>query len=103
LWTGNVNVDGLPLATSDDDRNSKRIMEIAAEWARNFYACSRFERVVNLGDGPWYLQASCSLGYAFIGIGPRAQALKDLEAFYWHQDYLEVEAVLVSIAEALKL
>jgi hypothetical protein len=31
LWTGNVNVDGLPLATSDDDRNCKRIMEIAAE------------------------------------------------------------------------
>jgi len=42
---------GIPLATSDDDRNRTRIMQIAAERAGNFYACTKFERVVYLGDG----------------------------------------------------
>jgi phosphoglycolate phosphatase-like HAD superfamily hydrolase len=103
LWASKVSVDEIPMATSDDDRNRKRIMEIAAERAGDFYGCSRFERVVYLGDGPWDLQASRSLGYAFIGIGPRVLALKDLESFCWHPDYLDVESVLASIAEALKL
>jgi hypothetical protein len=91
------------MATSDDDRNRRRIMEIAAGRAREFYGCSIFEQVVYLGDGPWDLQASYSLGYAFIGIGPRVQLLKDQEIFRWHKDYLEIDAVLASIAAALKL
>jgi phosphoglycolate phosphatase-like HAD superfamily hydrolase len=98
-----LNVDGIPMATSDDDQNRRRIMEIAARRAREFYGCSRFKRVVYLGDGPWDLQASRSLGYAFIGIGPRVQALKDKEIFRWHQDYLEIDAVFASIAAALEL
>ena len=102
LWASNLSVDGIPMANSDDDRNRKRIMEIAAERARDFYACPGFKRVVYLGDGPWDLQASRSLGFGFIGIGPRVQALKDSETFRWHQDYLEIEAVLESIAAALK-
>jgi len=102
LWASNLSVDGIPMATSDDDRNRKRIMEIAAGRARDFYACPGFERVVYLGDGPWDLQASRSLGYSFIGIGPRVRALKDSEAFRWHQDYLEIEAVLESVSAALK-
>jgi phosphoglycolate phosphatase-like HAD superfamily hydrolase len=102
LRASGLNVDGIPLATSDDDRNRLRIMEIAAEKARDFYTCPAFERVVYLGDGPWDLQASRSLGYGFIGIGPRVQALEVSEAGYWHQDFLEIEAVLASVAAALK-
>ena len=77
-------------------------MEIAAGRARDFYACPGFERVVYLGDGPWDQQDSRSLGYGFIGIGARVEALKDLEAFRWHKDYLEIEAVLASVAAVLK-
>jgi len=102
LRSSGLNIDGIPLTTSDDDRNRQRIMEIAAGRARDFYACPGFERVVYLGDGPWDLQACRSLGYRFVGIGPRVQPLKDLEAFPWHQDYLEIEAVFASIAAALK-
>jgi phosphoglycolate phosphatase-like HAD superfamily hydrolase len=102
LRASGLSIDGIPLASSDDDRNRKRIMEIAAGRARDFYACPRFERVVYLGDGSWDLQASRSMGYSFVGIGPRVQALKDLEAFLWHQDYLEIEAVFASVAAALK-
>jgi phosphoglycolate phosphatase-like HAD superfamily hydrolase len=103
LRASNLNVDGIPIATSDDDRNRRRIMEIAAERARVYYGYSSFGRVVYMGDGPWDLQASRSLGYTFIGIGPRVQTLKDKENFRWHQNYLEVEAVFESIAAALKL
>jgi phosphoglycolate phosphatase-like HAD superfamily hydrolase len=102
LRASSVSADDIPMATSDDDRNRMKIMEIAAGRARDFYGCSRFERVVYLGDGPWDLQASRALGYTFIGIGPRVQALKDREAFSWYQDYRDPEAVFASIAAALK-
>ena len=102
LRASGLSVEGIPLATSDDDRNRKRIMEIAAGRARDFYASQRFERVVYLGDGPWDLQAAISLSYGFVGIGPRVQALMDLETCRWHPDYLDIEAVLASIAAVLK-
>jgi phosphoglycolate phosphatase-like HAD superfamily hydrolase len=102
LRASGLSVDGIPLATSDEDRNRKRIMEIAAEKARDFYACPGFERIVYLGDGPWDLQDSRSLGYGFVGIGPRVQALRDAEAGRWYQDFMEIEAVLASVAAALK-
>lgn len=102
LGASGLRVAGIPLATSDDDQDRTRIMEIAAERAREFYACLGFEHIVYLGDGPWDLQACRSLGYGFIGIGPRIQALKDTGTVYWHQDFLEIEAVLASIAAMLK-
>jgi phosphoglycolate phosphatase-like HAD superfamily hydrolase len=93
---------GIPMATSDDDRNRRRIMQIAAERAQEFYACSGFERVVYLGDGPWDLQEARSLGFRFIGIGPRVQVLKDTLTGSWHPDFKEIEAVLASVAAALR-
>jgi hypothetical protein len=85
------------LATSDDDPNRMRIMEIAVGVAREFYGCQRFERVVSLGDGPWDLQACLSLGFDFVGIGPRIKEVKESVSYPWHPDYLEMEAVLSSI------
>jgi phosphoglycolate phosphatase-like HAD superfamily hydrolase len=102
LRASGLSVDGIPMATSDDDRDRQKIMEIAAGRAQDFYACPGFERVAYLGDGRWDLQASRSLGYGFIGIGPRVQALMDPGAGRWHPDYLEIEAVLASVAAALK-
>ena len=102
LTVSGLRVDGIPMATSDDNRNRKRIMRIAVEKARDFYVCPRFEKIVYLGDGPWDLQASRSLGYGFIGIGPRVRKLKETEAIYWHQDFQEVEAVLATISSLLE-
>jgi phosphoglycolate phosphatase-like HAD superfamily hydrolase len=101
LHASGLNVKGITMATSDDDRNRKRIMEIAVVRAGDFYGINKFDRIVYVGDGPWDLQTSRSLGYEFIGIGSRVQELKDLESFPWHQDYLEVESVLSSIHFAL--
>lgn len=101
LQASGLNADDIPMATSDEDRNRLRIMELAVRQAGEFYGCSEFERIVYLGDGPWDLQTSRSLGYGFIGIGPRVEGLKDQESFPWHPDFLEMDAVLASISSAL--
>ena len=41
LQASGLTVDGIPLATSDDNRDRKRIMEIAEEKARGFYALDK--------------------------------------------------------------
>jgi len=102
LQASGLSATGIPLATSDDDRNRTRIMQIAVERAREFYACPGFERVVYLGDGPWDLQEANRLGYGFIGIGPRIEALMDNKVGNWHPDFVEIEAVLASIAATLR-
>jgi phosphoglycolate phosphatase-like HAD superfamily hydrolase len=101
LGSSGLDVGGIPMATSDDDRDRQRIMEIAVRRALDFYAVPSFERVVYLGDGPWDLQFSRLLGYAFIGIGQRVRELLPPETGRWHPDYLEIEAVLASVAAAL--
>jgi phosphoglycolate phosphatase-like HAD superfamily hydrolase len=98
LEASGLSVGDIPMATSDDDRNRKKIMEIAVRRAQDFYACSGFERIIYIGDGPWDLQASRSLGYSFVGIGPRLERLKKTEAFRWHQDFIEIVEVFNSIA-----
>lgn len=99
LTASGLDVHGIPLATSDDSRNRMRIMQLAVEKAAKNYACANFGRVVYLGDGPWDLQASGSLGYGFIGIGPRLQGLG---GFPWHADYRDIEAVMASVLYALE-
>jgi len=102
LRASGLNIAGIPMATSDDDRNRTRIMQIALERARAFYTCPGFERVVYLGDGPWDLQEAHTLGYRFIGIGPRVQVLQDTQDFLWHPNFVELEAVLASITANFK-
>lgn len=102
LQASGLTVNGIPMATSDDHVDRKMIMEIAAEKACKYYSCHHFEHIVYLGDGSWDLQASRSLGYGFIGIGARIQALRDSENISWHPNFLEVEAVCASIAALQK-
>jgi phosphoglycolate phosphatase-like HAD superfamily hydrolase len=102
LQASGLKVEGIPIATSDDDRNRKRIMQMAVGKAVDFYACQGFERIVYVGDGPWDLQAAHALGYAFIGIGPRVQGLKELEGRHWHADFMDIEAVMASVQNAIQ-
>jgi len=102
LQASGLNVDGITIATSDDDWNRTRIMQLAAERARNAYDCGKFEQIVYIGDGPWDLQEAHALGYRFIGIGPRVKALQTSQAIHWHPDFLDLEMVLGSVAIALE-
>jgi phosphoglycolate phosphatase-like HAD superfamily hydrolase len=99
LQASGLSADGIPMATSDDDRNRLQIMEIAVQRAEEIYDCGTFDQIVYIGDGPWDLQTSRSLGYKFIGIGSRVQALKDVESFPWHEDFMDVDAVFKSITK----
>jgi phosphoglycolate phosphatase-like HAD superfamily hydrolase len=99
LQASGLTINGIPIATSDDHKDRKRIMEIATDKAREYYNCRWLEHIIYLGDGPWDLQASRSLSYDFIGIGPRVQDLKYSEEIEWFQDFKESEAVLASIKE----
>jgi phosphoglycolate phosphatase-like HAD superfamily hydrolase len=101
LESSGFRLDGMPMATSDDSELRERIMAMAVEKARSAYACSGFDRIVSLGDGLWDLRASRSLGYGFVGIGGRIEALKHAGARYLHPDYRDIEAVLASIHAAL--
>jgi phosphoglycolate phosphatase-like HAD superfamily hydrolase len=102
LRASGLDETGIPIASSDDAYIRQSIMQIAEEKARIFYKSQAFERVVYIGDGPWDLQVSARLGYGFIGIGPRLQASKDQESVLWHPDFLDLEAVLASVAKALE-
>ncbi len=102
LGASGLRVDDIPMATSDDDRDRQRIMEIALQRAGEQYACPGFERIVYIGDGLWDLQASRALGFAFIGVGSRLQVLKDAGVGRLHADYRQLEAVFASITAALE-
>jgi phosphoglycolate phosphatase-like HAD superfamily hydrolase len=103
LQASGLNVDGIPMATSDDDQNRQRIMEIAVRQSLKYYGSGIIDRVVYVGDGRWDLETSRTLGYKFIGIGPRVEMLKDLESFPWYEDFLNIEAVLASVSAELGL
>jgi len=96
-----LHLDGIPMGTSDDDRDRRRVMEAAVRRAGEHYACPAFERIVYLGDGPWDLKASRALGFAFIGIGARLRTLQEAGVERVHADYRPVEPVLASIDAAL--
>jgi len=102
LRASSLDVKDIPLATSDDDRDRVKIMTIAYEKAKQFHACPGFISVVYLGDGSWDLDASASLGYGFVGIGTRIQALEKSGSFRWHKDFLLPEEVLGSIAATIR-
>jgi phosphoglycolate phosphatase-like HAD superfamily hydrolase len=102
LEASGLHADDLLLATSDDDRDRKRILEIAAGRALDLYHCSGFDRIVYVGDGPWDLKAAAALGYGFIGVGSRLQGLKDAGVRHLHRDYLDIEAVLASVTGLLQ-
>ncbi len=100
LRASGLSIDGLPIASSDDSRDRKEIMTMAVNKAEHTLGCIGFEHILYFGDGVWDLQVSRSLGYDFIGIGPRIQALQHTESIRWHPDYLEPRAVFASIAAA---
>jgi phosphoglycolate phosphatase-like HAD superfamily hydrolase len=102
LQASSLDVDGIPMATSDDNRNRMRIMQIAVDYACHLYSCPDFEHIVYIGDGIWDMQASHSLGYGFVGIGSRLLALRDDGIGIWHSDYQDIEAVLSSLRIVFK-
>jgi beta-phosphoglucomutase-like phosphatase (HAD superfamily) len=68
LGAAGLNVEGVPLASSNDAANRCDIMLNAQSRCGGPYA-----RRVYFGDGPWDKLASASVGYEFVAIGSRVE------------------------------
>jgi FMN phosphatase YigB (HAD superfamily) len=82
LQTAGFELDGIPLATSDDAVDRTEIMRIALQSTGS--ACSA---VTYFGDGPWDRLACERLGWRFCAVGP---ALNGILSF--DDARLEIEA-----------
>jgi phosphoglycolate phosphatase-like HAD superfamily hydrolase len=60
-----IATDGVPLASSDDHPAREEILALAVARAG---AVLRRDRIVYVGDGPWDVAATRSLGIPFVGI-----------------------------------
>lgn len=62
-------LDGIPLATSSEEKLREEIVALSIEKAKTHYDVSEFEKIVSVGDAPWDVKAAEQLNLAFIGIG----------------------------------
>ncbi len=79
LTSADLDVNGLPLASSDD--HHARI-EIMKSCAKRLDESGR--PPVYIGDGEWDQKACAELGWAFVGIGPRLRG----ETEVWLENYV---------------
>ena len=70
LESAGFEVDGIPIATSDDSHDRADIMNIALSQLGQ-----GFESVTYYGDGIWDQEASRALGWQFVPIGPSLNGL----------------------------
>ncbi|MDX1562438.1 MAG: HAD family hydrolase, partial [Gammaproteobacteria bacterium] len=72
-----INTDGIALATSSEAHARIDIMKLAEKMTR----IAHFDCRTYFGDGPWDLEASTELGYAFIGVGANVEHTVVVEDF----------------------
>ena len=65
LQSAGLDINGIPLATSNDHDERTGIMQIALEQLG-----ASFASVTYYGDGPWDREASAALGWEFVAVGP---------------------------------
>ncbi len=78
------------------------IMVAALARAAAHHRCTRFERIVYVGDGPWDVRACRELGWPFVGVGQGEQArrLCSLGATQVIPHYLEFGDFLSTLGQA---
>jgi phosphoglycolate phosphatase-like HAD superfamily hydrolase len=92
LRTAGLEIDGLPLATSNDHPSREEIVRRAI--ARAEAGNGPFESIVSVGDGIWDLRTARALGIGFVGIGSgeRAERLRREGAERVFEDFRDWEA-----------
>jgi len=87
--TAGLDIENIPMATSNDAISREDIMLLSEKRACDRYAVSGFDSVVYVGDGIWDLRAAHALGYHFVGVGEgsRASQLRDEGANYIVSDF----------------
>lgn len=89
----------LPIATSDDVRERRRILPLAVDRAKERYKVSDFSRVVYVGDGVWDVASARANGINFLGVGPesRIARLSAAGARSSVKDFADLPAVLTAL------
>ena len=106
LKLGHSGIDwkGIPSAFACDAHPREDIISLAIRRAADRYGCtpSEFGRIVYVGDGIWDLKASRALGISFVGLahGQRAELLKQAGAAVVHENFEDLDSVLVSLGES---
>lgn len=80
LRAAQIEIDGIPLVTSDDETARADIVRLALELACGQLLDSHSRHAVYVGDGLWDLRAAQGVGIGFVGIAEGAHAQRLLDA-----------------------
>lgn len=69
LEKANILRNNIPLATSNDNFERKKIIEVAITRAKDFYKKQNYSNIFYVGDKQWDKAAAEELGIGFIGVG----------------------------------
>lgn len=83
----------IPLATASDHGERTKIMELARAQALQQTGASNHVRCLYFGDGRWDMRACAQLGWEFIAIGEKHQALSDAGTTLALPDYTQAEVI----------
>jgi phosphoglycolate phosphatase-like HAD superfamily hydrolase len=101
LRASGLEVDGIPIATSDDAVAREQVMRLAESKAKLKNKIDGFDRVIYVGDGIWDFAASMRLGYKFIGVGGRIGELKKAGVEDVFANYANLDSFLATIARLI--
>jgi beta-phosphoglucomutase-like phosphatase (HAD superfamily) len=76
LETTGIDIQNIPLISSDDSCQREEILSIARDRALVFKKCEQFDRVVYIADHAQDFENSKKLGFDFVGIGNNDQGLE---------------------------
>jgi len=93
-----IPAQSLPAAFADDGPSRESIVRTAIERAG-----TGFEKIVSIGDADWDVRTARRLGLPFIAIGGprRAERLRQAGARHTLEDFLDQNAFLQSLKEAV--
>ena len=87
------------VASANDALTRQKIFTLACQRAADNYG-QLFARVVFVGDAPWDVRTAAELGHGFVGVGRRAQSLREAGASIVLSDFRDREAILWALEAA---
>ena len=87
------------VASASDALTRPEIFTLACQRAAEKYN-QAFARVVFVGDAPWDVRTAAELGHSFVGVGRRAESLREAGATVVLSDFGDHKAVLRTLETA---
>ena len=97
-----IPIGDLPSAFCDVAHPRAEIMQTALARAATHYGCTRFDRVVYVGDASWDVRACRELNWPLVGIAPETKAdrLRSLGVTHIVPHYNDAETFLAALDHA---